>query len=138
MAETFTVAWRRFHEVPEEPLPWLYGVARKVIANHRRSRRRWLNLLARLHREPADVETPGDSLEPVRLALSRLRPADQELLRLSAWEGLSHEQIGATLDISANAVAIRAHRARKQLAVELGALGLTARKTEASAGQVVR
>jgi DNA-directed RNA polymerase specialized sigma24 family protein len=33
-AETFTIAWRRFEAIPAEPLPWLYGVARNVVARH--------------------------------------------------------------------------------------------------------
>jgi DNA-directed RNA polymerase specialized sigma24 family protein len=36
-AETFLVAWRRIDEVPKEPLPWLLGVARRILANQRRS-----------------------------------------------------------------------------------------------------
>src|SRR3972149_6421473 len=41
-SEVFTVAWRKFRSVPAEPdtLPWLYGVARRVVANHLRSQRR--------------------------------------------------------------------------------------------------
>ncbi|MGH2850173.1 MAG: RNA polymerase sigma factor, partial [Solirubrobacteraceae bacterium] len=30
--ETFLVAWRALERVPDEPLPWLYGVARRVLA----------------------------------------------------------------------------------------------------------
>ncbi|HEX6652604.1 MAG TPA: sigma factor, partial [Thermoleophilaceae bacterium] len=37
VAETFLVAWRRLEDVPEDPLPWLYGAARRVLANQRRS-----------------------------------------------------------------------------------------------------
>jgi RNA polymerase sigma factor (sigma-70 family) len=137
VAETFTVAWRRFGDVPAEPLPWLYGVARKVLANQRRGQRRWVNLIDRLRREPADVATPPDTGEPVRVALARLRPAEQEILRLSAWEELTPQEIGSVLGISANAASIRLHRARKQLAAELNALGLAPRKSEAGAGHVV-
>ena len=36
-AETFLIAWRRLDVVPEEPLPWLYGVARNFVL--RRPRR---------------------------------------------------------------------------------------------------
>ena len=34
--EVFVVAWRRRQEVPDAGLPWLYGVARIVLANSRR------------------------------------------------------------------------------------------------------
>jgi RNA polymerase sigma-70 factor (ECF subfamily) len=50
-AETFTVAWRRRDLIPAEPLPWLYGIALRVIANQRRSTRRRRRLGDRLERE---------------------------------------------------------------------------------------
>jgi RNA polymerase sigma-70 factor (ECF subfamily) len=38
LAETFLTAWRRLDDVPggESTRPWLYGVARRVLANHHR------------------------------------------------------------------------------------------------------
>jgi len=45
-----------------------------------------------------------------------LSPADQELLRLVAWEELANQQIAAVLGITPNAVAIRLHRARARFA----------------------
>jgi hypothetical protein len=36
VSETFLVCWRRLDRVPDEPLPWLYAVARKTLANQRR------------------------------------------------------------------------------------------------------
>ena len=37
-AEVMTVAWRRIGDIPDgTELPWLYGVARRVLANHRRA-----------------------------------------------------------------------------------------------------
>ncbi len=137
VAETFAIAWRRLAEVPPEPLPWLYGVARRVLANQRRGQRRWASLVDRLRREPADIETPRDSGEPVRMALSRLKASDQEVLRLAAWEALSHQDIATVLGVSANAAGIRVHRARKQLAAELQAIGFAPRNAEASAGHSV-
>ena len=32
LADTFLVAWRRFDSVPDDPLPWLLGVARRLLA----------------------------------------------------------------------------------------------------------
>ena len=48
-AETFLVAWRRFDEVPAgaETRLWLYGVARRVLANHQRGEVRRERLGAR-------------------------------------------------------------------------------------------
>ncbi len=54
VAETFAVAWRRLDEVPEDPLPWLLGVARRVLANPFRSEARRAALLDRL-RQTASI-----------------------------------------------------------------------------------
>ena len=40
VAETFLVAWRRLDAIGEDPLPWLLGVARRVLANQQRAERR--------------------------------------------------------------------------------------------------
>jgi RNA polymerase sigma-70 factor (ECF subfamily) len=136
VAETFTVAWRRLEQVPEDaPLPWLYGVARRVLANQRRGERRWLALLERLRQQPADVPTPEFDGPPVVEALRGLRPDDQEILRLAAWEGLSHAEIATALGISTNAATIRVHRARRRLADALRPAAEPARKEPLAAGQ---
>ena len=118
-AETFTIAWRKFDAIPTaEPLPWLYAVARRVLANHHRGNGRRERLAALLRIE--DVGTPmraGEDRDgPAFVALVTLSPADQELLRLVAWEELGNQQIAAVLGITANAVAIRLHRARARYA----------------------
>ncbi len=118
-AETFTIAWRKIDAIPtEEPLPWLYAVARRVLANHRRGLGRRERLAALLRVE--DVATPlraGDDHDgPAFAALATLSPSDQEVLRLVAWEELGNQQIAAVLGITPNAVAIRLHRARERFA----------------------
>jgi RNA polymerase sigma factor (sigma-70 family) len=122
VAETFTVAWRRLHDMPsgDRALPWLYGVARRVIANQRRGQERRLRLHLKLAAEVSPSGASGDRERGRALAaLDRLRPDDQEILRLVAWEGLSHAQIGEALGITTNAVAIRLHRARARFEQEL-------------------
>jgi RNA polymerase sigma-70 factor (ECF subfamily) len=125
-AETFTIAWRRLTEVPPEPLPWLYGVARRILANQRRSSGRRLALFERLRPDP-DVPTPivlgEDADTPAMVALRRLRPDDQEILRLLAWEGLGNNEIAVVLGVTANAVAIRLHRARQRFAALIEQIG---------------
>lgn len=116
VADTFAIAWRRADAIPDAPLPWLYGVARRVLANQRRSGRRRAGLLERLrlHGRPDAERATGEG--PAVDALARLGPDDQELLRLVAWEELSHGEIAVVLGITPNAVAIRLHRARKRYA----------------------
>jgi RNA polymerase sigma-70 factor (ECF subfamily) len=112
LAETFAVAWRRRDAIPQEPLPWLYGVARRVLANQRRSARRQTAVADRLAAEP---QTERREVEPILAALARLRPADRELLLLVAWEGLTPAQAARTLGTSAAACRVRLFRARRRL-----------------------
>ena len=128
VAETFTVAWRRFDDLPPQDrwLPWLYGVGRRVLANQRRSAARQNQLADRVATESS---VGGYHAEPsaasnlVQEQMARLRPDDQELLRLATWEELSHDQIATALGISANAVGIRLHRARNRLGRNLEKAG---------------
>ena len=123
-SETFAIAWRKLAAIPgdEGTLPWLYAVARRVLANHHRGSGRRDRLVALLRQEP-DVPTPvrlGDDHDgPAFQALATLSVADQEVLRLVAWEELGNQQIATVLGISANAVAIRLHRARARFAEAL-------------------
>jgi RNA polymerase sigma-70 factor (ECF subfamily) len=116
LAETFLVVWRRLDEVPDEPRAWLLGVARRVLANQRRSFRRQRSLAERISVErPIAVasEVEGD---PVLEALSKLRSADQEVLLLVAWDGLTSAEAACVVGCSAVAVRLRLHRARRRLA----------------------
>lgn len=125
VAEVLTVAWRRLDDLPAgAELPWLYGVARRVLANQRRGDGRRLRLVDSLSREPRTSDDPtsekatsGD--EPVLQALRRLSARDREVLSLAAWEGLTPAEIAVVLDCTANAAALRLSRARQKLRAEL-------------------
>jgi len=123
VAETFAIAWRRREEMPVDALLWLYGIARGVVANHRRSESRRLRLSARLAREPATPQGDPAALVADRIELARafdaLDESDQELLMLVAWEGLSPRQGAEILGCSAAAFRVRVHRARRRLEVGL-------------------
>lgn len=124
IAETFLVAWRRLDEVPEgeEACLWLYGVARRALANQRRGEQRRTALAERLRAELATapaVHERGIRLRELAEALAGLTESDRELLRLEGWEGLDAAQIASVLGVSPNAVRIRLHRARRRLAHRL-------------------
>ncbi|MFN8114235.1 MAG: RNA polymerase sigma factor [Solirubrobacterales bacterium] len=119
VAETFLVAWRRFEELPagERRLPYLYGIARRVLANQHRGEARRRRLTDRLEAEAADERgTHGYSARSeVEDALDSL-PADQrEILGLAYWEDLDAGEIAVALGCSRNAARIRLHRARRAL-----------------------
>jgi len=118
-ADVFTVAWRRLSDVPEDPLPWLIGVARKVLANDRRAARRRSALRLRLATERAPLaDDPAARFDSPDLqqAWRSLSARDRELLALLAWEGLTPAQAALVLGCSEGALAVRLHRARARLA----------------------
>ena len=127
VAETFLVAWRRLDAVPADALPWLYGVARRVLANQRRSADRSAALEERLTHAapPAGEGDPADraaDAEILRVALGRLSEPSREALMLVAWQGLSGARAAQAAGCSRTAFAVRLHRARARLASELAAL----------------
>ncbi|MBB6348677.1 RNA polymerase sigma factor [Nonomuraea muscovyensis] len=121
IAETFLVAWRRLDDVPtgEATVLWLYGAARRVLANHRRGKSRRSALASRLRDElAAGRGTPSahPRADAVHAALVTLPPAEREVLALTYWEQLTGPQIAQVLGCSSTAVRLRLHRARKRLA----------------------
>ena len=127
LAETLAVLWRRLDAVPADRLPWAYGVARLCLANAQRAELRRYRLLRRMALEPAAPPPPEDPV--LAEALAGLPAADQEVLRLWAWEQLPPREIALVLAITPNAASIRLHRATTRLRTAL--LG----KDPAAAGQ---
>jgi RNA polymerase sigma-70 factor (ECF subfamily) len=117
VADTFAVAWRRLDRLPDEVLPWLLGVARRVIANQYRTSRRQEALRLRLSAEPPrPAESSSGGLPRVVAALLRLPEREREVVLLAAWEGLSAQQAARVLGCSTAAYRLRLHRARRKLA----------------------
>ncbi|MFB4270906.1 RNA polymerase sigma factor [Nonomuraea sp. GTA35] len=124
VAETYVIAWRRMSELPEGEAGklWLYGVARRVLANHRRSERRRLTRHTELTAEIEHLYTapsPHHERDGVEEAMDMLADSDRELLALTLWEGLDPGEIATVLNCSRNAARIRLHRARKRFAKAL-------------------
>lgn len=141
VAETLTILWRRLDDVPAgAELPWCYGVARRALANERRGDRRRAGLVDRLVHEAApearrspgaapgasSTDGMGDGDAALDAALATLGADDREMVRLWAWEGLAPREIATVFGVSANAVSIRLHRAKRSLAQELGVAGKSA------------
>jgi RNA polymerase sigma-70 factor (ECF subfamily) len=120
VAETFLVAWRRFDDVPADALPWLYGVARRVVADLRRSSRRQSAVTDRLAVEPRGEAHVVPDVDPELLAaLGRIPERDRELLLLVYWEDLEPRRAARALGCSRATVATRLWRAHRRLKTEL-------------------
>jgi RNA polymerase sigma-70 factor (ECF subfamily) len=119
LAEVYLIAWRRRADLPpgEERRLWLYGVARRLLAEHHRS------VLQRVDAEGAgDTDTPERPTEDdrrgeaVRWALESLSDVDRELVTLTTWERLSPADAARVVGITAGTARVRLHRARARLA----------------------
>ncbi|SPF07114.1 RNA polymerase sigma factor [Streptomyces sp. MA5143a] len=145
LSDTLLVLWRRIEDVPGlEPeaeskrtapaghfpdpdavLPWCYGVARGCLANARRAERRRRSLLERLTWTAGTASTATGVARSdadhshLHAALAQLRPLEREILLLWAYEELTPSRIAEVTGLSANAVSIRLHRAKKKLAARL-------------------
>lgn len=120
VSDVFLVVWRRLDDVPEPPVPWLLSIARRALANRRRSERRAAALsdrLASIRRPVAATPETGDRLLD---ALATLPEPDRELLMLVAWDALEPSEIAQLLGVRPGTVAVRLHRARRRLAAALG------------------
>ena len=117
-ADVFALAWRKRESVAAgEELPWLYRIAANLVANHRRKQAATASFIASLR--PVDSAPAADEIviadQQLAAAWKQLKPADREVIALATFEELPIGAIATALGISANAVSIRLHRARKRL-----------------------
>ncbi len=118
LAATFEVAWRRIAELPGQELPWLLGVARRVLANARRSRARQAALVERMAsttRSADGAQEDAGVAAELAAAIAQLTGSQQEALLLIAWDGLSEREAALALGCSRAAFASRLHRARARV-----------------------
>lgn len=123
--DTFAACWRKLDDVPAEPLPWLFAVARNGLANHWRASVRHDD---KTRRAAAGLSTGRDPAErfaerdAILRAFSGLSERDREALRLTAWDGLSVADAARAAGVSRSGFAMRLHRARRRLAARLDEL----------------
>jgi len=123
----FLEAWRRRSEVRfsgDSALPWLLGVANNATRNAQRSVRRHNLLLAKLPPPGQEADIAADAAARVdqeRLAqhllcaMARLREAEQEVLALCDWAGLSYAEAAVATGVPEGTVRSRLSRARQHL-----------------------
>ncbi|MBS2033218.1 MAG: sigma-70 family RNA polymerase sigma factor [Deltaproteobacteria bacterium] len=124
--ETFVRAFRKLDTLRDDArlAPWLFGIARHVYLEHRKSRRRE-------SREPVaddarvDGETPESALlghevaKVVAAALGALSEDKRTVLLLRIDHHLAYDDIAATMGWSLAKVKVEIHRAREVLRAAL-------------------
>jgi RNA polymerase sigma-70 factor (ECF subfamily) len=123
VAETFLAAWRRFDSVAEDPLPWLLGVSRRILANQHRAERRRTALATRLRSLRSGSawgwEAPVEMSEELAMAMASLSEREREALLLVAWEGLEPNRAARAAGCTPATFRVRLHRARRRVAAQL-------------------
>ncbi|WP_342371806.1 sigma-70 family RNA polymerase sigma factor [Propioniciclava soli] len=123
VSEVYLVAWKRRHELPDEPVAWLLVTARHVVLRYWRTRSRQLRLMTELAGIQAMAATSDASVEErsaLGAAFAALSADDREALLLVGWDGLTPQQAARVMGCSANTFAARLSRARRRLSNQAG------------------
>jgi RNA polymerase sigma factor (sigma-70 family) len=129
VAETFLVALQaaaRYVPETDTALPWLFGIARRVLAKQRRrsaGARRLLikNSNSHLHFTASEEDAVASAIDAARqrpaleAGLARLSNGEREVIELVAYDGLSPAEVAEVLKLSPNAARLRLSRARRHL-----------------------
>jgi RNA polymerase sigma factor (sigma-70 family) len=134
VAETFLVAFRQrvgYADDGRDCLPWLYGIATRLVHRHWRSESAQLRLLVRTGNDPitepfterVDATVCATAVKP-RLAgaLAKLPASQRDALLMHVWAGLSYEQIATATGVPLGTVQSRISRARQRLRRQLADL----------------
>lgn len=129
LSETFLVAFRRrasFDLGVESALPWLLGIATRIVKRHRADEaRHWRSFDAAsgaAHHgdgghSAADERMDADAtLRALAPRIAALSARDRDTLMLYAWADLTYEQIAQALRIPVGTVRSRLNRVRRKLA----------------------
>lgn len=127
-ADTFVQAitsFTAFDPARGSPRGWLYGIARRVFAQHCERFSRGQDVTARLAgRRELDVDEAAELVARIDAeragralfdGMAELTPADREAVELVDIVGLERKEAAAALGISTGALRIRLFRARGKL-----------------------
>lgn len=127
--ETFVRVYRHRRSYnPRLPFStWIFSIARNLARNHLRWRSRHPETLLPPEELPDACDAGGGAADPVgqaesreklralTSAISNLSRDQREVLILSVYEGLSHDEIAEIIDSTPRAVEGRLYRARQEL-----------------------
>jgi RNA polymerase sigma factor (sigma-70 family) len=134
VSETFLIAFRqraRYQSDGRDCLPWLYGIATRLIGRHWRTEVQQLRLLARTGVDPVaepftervdEAVAACQSRSRVAEALASLPKEQRDALLLVAWAGLSYDQVAKATGVPVGTVQSRINRARSRLRAKLADL----------------
>jgi RNA polymerase sigma-70 factor (ECF subfamily) len=128
-AEAFAEAWlsrERFTDRGEGAAPWLFGIARNVLASSIRQ-----VSIERRARRKVGLDAADDVPEPraewlagfdadLAIALRELPERQRSVIEMRVLEGRSYDEVARTLEISPGAARVRAHRGLAALRLSLG------------------
>lgn len=128
--QTFVQAWKAAGTVDatRDIGPWLFTIAKRVAIDvyRREEKRRHDDLDDVQPGHPALTGHPPVTLDlstwEIRMAIEALPPDERDVVRLSHFDGLTHEQIATHLGIPAGTVKSRSSRAHRRLAERLAPL----------------
>lgn len=129
LSETFLVAFARrkaFDTAWDSALPWLFGIASRLIRKHRATEAKHLrSSVESAHREEhislGDLETTIARLDAeistreLAPRIASLSAKDRETLLLYAWGDLTYEEVAAALGVPVGTVRSRINRVRIRL-----------------------
>lgn len=121
VSDTFLIAWRKYQDLPDDPLPWLLVIARNTISNRRRHDRRQGALvddlagIARLAGPAVGADQSVVERDALLAGLGELSDLEREALLLVAWDGLRNADAARVAGCSQRAFEVRLSRARARL-----------------------
>ena len=136
LEETFLAAFRKrggYDSSRADAAPWLYGIATKLVSQHRRNEVRYYRLLLAMQQNAFGGVPDSGHADQVAMnvtaqaargllaeALATLNPRDRDVVLLIAREELSYEETAQALGVPVGTIRSRLNRARKHLRAALG------------------
>lgn len=134
VADTFMIALQasgRYIPETDTALPWLYGIARRVLARQRRRKAGFSRLLVKathsqVRFQGMEEDAIAEAIDATRTApalaqaLGGLSKGERDVLELVAFEGLSPSEAAVVLELTPNAARLKLSRARRHMRGMLG------------------
>jgi RNA polymerase sigma factor (sigma-70 family) len=118
VSTVFLTAWRRVVDMPDDPRPWLFGIARNLLANETRGFHRKRALDVSLDQTPeaqqADIADGSNTRLDFAWAWDQLDTQDRETLALVAFDGLTASEAATVLGCRRSTFTMRLTRARRR------------------------